>query len=269
MEGIYGGTVKSLAVSGNNIFAGDGVSGVWLSTNNGNTWTQTALRIGNILSLAVSGNNIFAGTNDGYGVYLSTNNGTSWTQTALNNNMVYTIIVSGSNIFAGTDNGVYLTTNNGTSWIQKNQGFNVTPLVGALLIANNYIFAENSGYSLWRRSLTEIIGIQNISTEIPSAYSLGQNYPNPFNPSTTIKFSIPNGFPIKTFGNDNVVLKVFDVSGREVETLVNEQLQPGTYQADWNASNYSSGVYFYKITVRRGGSSTNDYSETKRMLLVK
>ena len=104
--------------------------------------------------------------------------------------------------------------------------------------------------------------INLLSSEVPTEYKLYNNFPNPFNPSTTIKFAIPNGFPVRTSGNDNVVLKVFDVSGREVETLVNEQLQPGTYSAQWNASAYSSGVYFYKI-------QSGDFSETKRMLLIK
>ena len=82
--------------------------------------------------------------------------------------------------------GVFLSTNNGTNWLNKNQGFNVIPKVYSLLIANNYIFAGTYGQSVWRRSLSEIIGIQNISTEIPSKYSLSQNYPNPFNPTTKL-----------------------------------------------------------------------------------
>ncbi|MCX6157881.1 MAG: T9SS type A sorting domain-containing protein [Ignavibacteriae bacterium] len=105
-------------------------------------------------------------------------------------------------------------------------------------------------------------GIFQINTEIPAKYSLGQNYPNPFNPTTKIRFSIVNGFPIGAFGNDKVVLKVYDVMGREVQTLVNERLQPGTYEAAFDGSSLNSGVYFYKI-------SAGDYSETKKMLLIK
>lgn len=90
--------------------------------------------------------------------------------------------------------------------------------------------------------------------EVPTEYSLSQNYPNPFNPETNIKFSIPKFSSVK--------ISIFDISGREVETLVNEKLSAGTYQADWNASNFSSGVYFYKIFA-------GDYFETKRMLLIK
>jgi hypothetical protein len=110
-------------------------------------------------------------------------------------------------------------------------------------------------------------GIINISSEIPTENKLYSNYPNPFNPVTKIKFDVGNGFPIKTFGNDKVVLKVYDVMGREVQTLVNESLKPGTYEAAFDArhggsSSLNSGVYFYKLI-------TGGFTETKKMLLLK
>jgi hypothetical protein len=98
------------------------------------------------------------------------------------------------------------------------------------------------------------VGIQNISTEIPSAYSLSQNYPNPFNPNTNVKFSIVNAGEVK--------LVVYDVMGREVQTLVNESLQAGTYEATFDGSMLNSGVYFYKLIA-------NGQSETKKMLMIK
>lgn len=104
------------------------------------------------------------------------------------------------------------------------------------------------------RLLGPLVGITPINNLVPKAYSLEQNYPNPFNPTTNINFSIPN--------NGMVKLVVFDVSGREVETLVNENLSAGTFKVDWNASNYTSGVYFYKLI-------SANYSETKRMVLIK
>jgi uncharacterized delta-60 repeat protein len=98
------------------------------------------------------------------------------------------------------------------------------------------------------------IGIQQISSEIPKDFSLSQNYPNPFNPNSKIKFQISK--------NSATSLVVFDVLGREVSTLVNQQLKPGTYEVDFDGSRFSSGVYFYKL-------STANYTETKKMLLVK
>ncbi len=97
------------------------------------------------------------------------------------------------------------------------------------------------------------IGIQQIST-IVKEFSLSQNYPNPFNPNTKIDFSIPK--------SDYVSLKIFDMLGREVSSLVNGQLAAGVYQVDFNSANLSSGLYFYSI---RSG----DYSKVKKMVLNK
>jgi len=102
------------------------------------------------------------------------------------------------------------------------------------------------------------IGIHNLS-EVVSGYQLFQNYPNPFNPTTTIKFSIPvSGF---------VTLNVYDMLGREVKSLVNNQMTTGFYSYDLNASDLSSGVYFYRIQVE--GKEGVSFVNTKRMVLVK
>ncbi len=249
-------TVFALAVSGNYLYAGTRSNlGVYLTTNNGTTWTQTSLNNRTVYSLAVSGNNIFAGTAS-YGVYKSTDNGTTWTQTSLNNRSVSSLAVSGNNIFAATASyGVYVSTDNGENWTQRNEGFGSATSMDALCVFNNYIFAGTASYSVYRRPLDEIItGIKPISEQLPSHYSLKQNYPNPFNPSTNIRYDLPkNGF---------VKLVVFDALGREVETLVNENQQVGVYEATFNASQYSSGVYYYKLT-------SGDFLETKKMMLVK
>jgi hypothetical protein len=111
------------------------------------------------------------------------------------------------------------------------------------------------------------IGIQRISSEIPKSYSLSQNYPNPFNPVTKIRFSIPLWRGVDAAGSRGVLLKVYDILGREIAMLVNEQLKPGTYEVSWPAptgdvSNYPSGVYFYKLI-------TNEYTISKKMVLLK
>ncbi|NOS86600.1 MAG: T9SS type A sorting domain-containing protein [Ignavibacteria bacterium] len=101
---------------------------------------------------------------------------------------------------------------------------------------------------------TVMIGIQNISTEMPKEYKLYQNFPNPFNPTTNINFDI-----IKS---GNVRIIVYDLLGREVETLVNQDMSPGRYKYDFNAVNYASGMYIYKIV-------THDFVDVKKMLIVK
>ena len=98
------------------------------------------------------------------------------------------------------------------------------------------------------------IGIKQISSELPKDFQLSQNYPNPFNPSTKIKFSIPKSSYTK--------LIIYDLLGREVAILVNEELKPGTYEAVWDAENFASGIYFIRL-------SAGDYTETKKMVLIR
>lgn len=131
----------SIASSGNYIYSGAGLtpaSGVFVTTNNGENWTQTSLNNGAIYSLAANGNYVYAGTNSS-GIYLSTDNGTSWNQTSINNRFVNSIAVNGNYVFAATDNyGIYLSTDNGTTWMQTSFG-NMS--VNKLAVNGNYIFA--------------------------------------------------------------------------------------------------------------------------------
>lgn len=99
-----------------------------------------------------------------------------------------------------------------------------------------------------------IIGLQNISNEVPASFELFQNYPNPFNPVTNIRFSIPKA--------SNIKLTVYDVNGRLIETLINSKHRAGIYNFDWNASGYSSGVYFYKL-------ESEGFRKSQKMILIK
>jgi len=101
--------------------------------------------------------------------------------------------------------------------------------------------------------VTQPLGINNIK-ETPAVYSLSQNYPNPFNPTTNIKFSIPK--------DGNVSLKIYDLLGNEVTTFVNGFMKAGVYNAEFDGSNISSGIYFYTL-------KTNDFIQTKKMMLIK
>jgi hypothetical protein len=103
------------------------------------------------------------------------------------------------------------------------------------------------------------IKVVKISEGVPSQYNLYQNYPNPFNPSTRIIFDIP---PSKGARGMMVELVIYDILGREIGVLVNEQLKVGVYEVEWNASNQPSGVYFYRL-------SAGDYTESKKMILIK
>jgi photosystem II stability/assembly factor-like uncharacterized protein len=236
-------------------------NGIYRSSNNGDNWISVNNGLANLTinTVITYNNNVYVGT-DGNGIFISTNNGGSWNQYGLANKEINSIFFYGNNMIANSNDGIYITTNNGNSWIIKNQGYIHNSYPRSLLITNNYIYAGTDGYSIWRRPLSDIIGIQNISTEIPSSYSLSQNYPNPFNPTTIIKYQITK--------NNLVTLKIFDIMGREVETLVKEKQSPGTYEVNWNArhggssTQLPSGVYFYKI-------NAGDFSETKKMILMK
>jgi hypothetical protein len=113
--------------------------------------------------------------------------------------------------------------------------------------------------SMWWFATGPLV-VKNISSEVPTENKLYSNYPNPFNPSTKIKFSIvsyPHGA-----GGDLVLLKVYDVMGREIQSLVNEYLKLGTYEVTFDGTALTSGVYFYKL-------QSSDFVQTNRMVLIK
>jgi len=285
---------RSFLSSGGITFAGTEYNGIYTSTDNGMNWTQSSLNNRTVRSFAVFGSNLFAGI-DTFGVYMSTNNGASWSQTGLNNTNIYCIAVSGNDIYAGGQNGIYKSTNgglnwtnsitgitvyglnsyagsvfaaansngayvskdNGASWQQRNEGLGGNYYLGTLVILDGNLFAgatANWWFGIYKRPVSELIGITNISAEVPESFSIKQNYPNPFNPVTNIEFSVPKHSPVR--------LVVFDISGREIETLVSQNMSAGTYKADWDASKYSSGVYFYTI-------ETEGFRETNKMILLK
>jgi hypothetical protein len=102
------------------------------------------------------------------------------------------------------------------------------------------------------------IGIQELS-ETANKFMLYQNYPNPFNPETKIKFEIPNS---KFETNPKTEIRIYDILGREIKTLVNEQLKPGIYEVEFDGTNLPSGVYFYKLV-------SGDFTQSKKMVLIK
>jgi hypothetical protein len=118
---------------------------------------------------------------------------------------------------------------------------------------NLFIGTYNSG--VWKRPLSEMVtSVDKPSTDLSTHFNLMQNYPNPFNPSTSISFSLPK----RSF----VSLKVFDLLGKEVATIVSEELAAGIYSQTWNAANMSSGIYFYRL---QAGS----YIKTKKLILLR
>ncbi len=118
----------------------------------------------------------------------------------------------------------------------------------------NYICIPHQTFGMVGVINASPIGIKPIGTSVPEAYNLSQNFPNPFNPSTNITFDLPKNTAVK--------LVVYNIIGEQSAVLFNGELNAGSYNADWDASSFPSGVYFYKL-------STDDFSQTKRMILVK
>jgi len=145
-----------------------------------------------------------------------------------------------------------------TSQNPENVRYNLQGTYPVTLIASNSFGSD----TLVRTCYITVIpwmSVQQTGNEIPSEFSLSQNYPNPFNPATKIRFQIPAS--VETTRRV-VSLRIYDISGKEISTLVNGELRPGVYEADWDASAYSSGIYFYTLT-------SGDFKETKKMMLIK
>ncbi len=136
--------------------------------------------------------------------------------------------------------------------------------------SHSYSYTDENltaGKYLYRLKQIDFDGTFSYSNEVeinlamPQTFSLGQNYPNPFNPSTKIKYTIPN-VTLSGVEGSRVVLKVYDVLGKAIATLVNEEKRAGVYEIDFNASSLPSGVYFYKL-------QASSFSETKKLILMK
>jgi len=141
----------------------------------------------------------------------------------------------------------------------NNYYFNMVVCVDT--IPGSFVNGAGNGKSLAQQYFMRVaipkneVNVKNISSEIPNTYSLSQNYPNPFNPSTTIRFALPKA--------TNVTLKIYNVNGQEVASLINNTLMnAGTSEYTFDASSLSTGIYFYSI-------QAGDFKDTKKMVLIK
>jgi len=204
------------------------------------------------------GSSFFTNDNTGYlanyqNIYKTTNGGLSWLSQYYDNmNSVESIYFTSASVgYVASLKGILYTRNGGSQWqIQDNHTFLnsihfVDLMTGWAVGGGTILKTTNGGLP---------IGIQPISAEIPKEFSLSQNYPNPFNPVTKIKFALPK--------TSNVKLSIFDVTGKEIDIPVSEELNAGIYEIDWDAANYSSGVYFYRL-------EAGEFVESKRMVLIK
>ncbi|MDR3596498.1 T9SS type A sorting domain-containing protein [Clostridium sp.] len=249
--------VSCFAVSGNNIYAGTFKDGLLLSTNNGGNWNQVEIGYHNygyhyvyIRSLAISGNYIFAATDSG--IFRSTDDGITWA--SANNGLsslgIGTFLVNGTNIFV-LANGLYFSSDYGTNWLPINGIFD---RFGSLVISGSYIWAGAAITGIWKRPLSDVVGISKEVNHITRDYTLSQNYPNPFNPNTVITYSLQS--------STNVKLILYNSLGQIVKVLENGFKNAGIYSVNFNAADLPSGIYFYRL-------EAGQFSQAKKMLLLK
>lgn len=218
----------------------------------------------------VSFNSIhFSDVNNGWAVgaaglvMKTTNGGTTWSY--ITNTGLTSTYKSKAVFFINANTGWIATKEDGSQSVSvlytKNAGatWSRQPVQGQNSLFSIHFFDANNGgmtgdYGAIFHTINGGVAVNNISTTIPDKNYLYKNYPNPFNPSTTIKFDLNKSSYVK--------LVIVDALGREIETIVNENLNEGTYSVNWNAINKTSGIYFYTL-------KTDDFTETRKMMLMK
>ncbi len=259
-SGIAIKSARDFAIIDSLLFVGTWGNGIFQSSINSINWHSVNNGLPNkyIADLTSFNGNLYAACNNG-DVFLSTDYGASWTNIRWLFDTFTSLIVNDSILYAAGWDGVYIATNKGEHWSSINEGLTESSHIFSLVIINDYLYAGATD-GIWKRPLSEIVVSVKCESNIsPERYSLSQNYPNPFNPTTTIRYSIPTNVKGEMA---NVYLKVFDVLGKEVATLVNEEKPAGNYEVEFSSSSLPSGIYFYQFR-------SNSFSEIKKMILLK
>ena len=289
-NGIPGNSwVRDVEVDSGGYVAAATTNGLFISTNNGELWEQaTGIAAGDTIVKLIfdyplptdkegDKTRLLAGSDDGnlYESFLSSGY-TGYAVLAIFGDAEVSGFVSSFGILNAikgvstfpnsSKGGFHLSTDNGVTWTQNNDGLPSNPKSSAL--TGNAITSRgsedvnfclgffenmNGGARVFKTTYT-VTDVEPVSSLVPYGYELQQNYPNPFNPSTIIEYSIPS----ESF----VELKVYDVLGNEVASLVNEQQQVGVYRTDFIANNLPSGMYFARITA-------NEFTQVVKMILLK
>ena len=242
---------------------------IFITTNGGTDWTNITStlpdRFPSDIAVDPLNDNVVYLTFYGFGsghVFKSTNSGNSWTDISDNLPDVPApaVIVDpndADHVYIGTDIGVFVSTNGGGNWQDFNDGLpdGVQGMDLNICRVNDVIRVMTHGNGAFERKLLSTIVTNSVTDPVIfGSYSLEQNYPNPFNPITTIGFKVPKpGF---------TTLKVFDVIGNHVTTLVQKDLPAGEFTFNFDASDLTSGTYLYRLESGR-------YSETRKMILLK
>ncbi|HEX7358168.1 MAG TPA: T9SS type A sorting domain-containing protein, partial [Ignavibacteriaceae bacterium] len=268
------GTITTIAAAPSNsdvIYLGTDDAHVWVSSNNGTNWTDISNGLPerwvsrvvvdpaneNIVYVAFNG---LRWRDPQPHVFRSSNMGADWVDISSNlpdapvNAFAVDNIYS-NRLYLGNDVGMYVSFDTGQSWQVLGEGLPVLP-VGDIKIhpTENFLVAGTYGRSMYKIDLNLVTNADDSLPQLINGFTLNQNYPNPFNPATTISW--------QSSVAGNQTLKVYDITGKEIATLVDEYKPAGNHEINFDASSLSSGVYLYKLIAGK-------YSETKKMLLIK
>jgi len=264
-------TVDVARTDPNVIYCGTDDANVWVTKNGGAEWTlinnglpdRWVTRVAvhpdsaSICYITLSGYKVDL---QGAHIFRTTNYGTTWQSIAGNlpDAPINDVVIdpeNSSTLYIGTDVGVMYTTNIGGSWNFLGDGFPTSVPCHDLTLHNptRTLLVWTHGRSAFRIALPPPLSVA-ANGATPSGFRLFQNYPNPFNPKTAISCQLT--------AVSRANLTIYDLLGREVVTLLNDELHPGRYTVEWDARGVSGGTYFYQL--RAGG-----FVETKRMVLVK
>jgi|WetSurMetagenome_2_1015567.scaffolds.fasta_scaffold14915_2 photosystem II stability/assembly factor-like uncharacterized protein len=247
---------------------------VAVTNDGGESWTyQFITQAGNLAVASFSDENTFYATGQNFQngcIFKSTNAGTDWFQTSFQSTEFF---LDGINFLEGTDAGFVFgktllnplqiffikTDNGGNVWSKPEFIGDITDyfVFGSEILDENNVYLSGGNYTssgLILKTSDAALPVESDLFKTPVEFALEQNFPNPFNPFTKLNYSITQ--------SGLVTLKVYDVLGTEIETLVNEEKSSGTYELNWNATNLPSGIYFYQL-------KAGNYINTKKMILLK
>ncbi|MFZ4590498.1 MAG: T9SS type A sorting domain-containing protein [Ignavibacteria bacterium] len=259
VDTIYVGTTPTTSVAAR----------VFRSVNGGTTWTNITAALPNryptrIVTNPYKASEVYV-TFGGFGtghVYKSSDAGATWVN--ITNNLpdvptqsVFSDPVYPNNVYVGNDLGVYASTNGGTTWGEYRNGMPYSIVFDLSYVpVGRKMRALTHGAGIWEIKLAAVpTSVLNEGSGIPKEFALKQNYPNPFNPVTRIDFSVAK--------QSDVMINVYDVSGKLVKTLVDKKHSTGNYYVNFDAYGLSSGVYFYAMII------DGNLFKTNRMTLIK
>jgi len=229
---------------------------VYKSINGGANWTLIGTGTSNTINSIKKFGSTFMGLTGKNGLVMySTNKGDTWVNIS-NSSFDFSDIafVDDTHFYVcGNAGRIYYTQNRGTSWFYQYTA-DEHNLIGINFTDATHGFSIGNGGTILRTLTAGTIGVGNITTTIPTEYKINQNYPNPFNPVTKISYDISKSGIVK--------IKIYDILGREIQTLVNQVQEPGSYSIEFNGNTLSSGIYFYRLEI-------NGFSESKKMTILK